>query len=100
MLDVYTLQCAFLEKELVKHDLQIKLLQKIIDNADSIESTSHALSVLSALTCVMKYSFTLWIRKKNGRIQNCISSKILNYKEHNGNCQKEEVTHANVLHKQ
>jgi hypothetical protein len=49
MLDVYTLQCAFLEKELVKHDLQIKLLQKIIDNANSIESTSHALSVLSAL---------------------------------------------------
>ena len=47
--DVYTLQCAVLEKELVNNDLQIKLLRKIIDNVDSIESTSHALSVLTAL---------------------------------------------------
>jgi hypothetical protein len=61
MLDVYTLQCAFLEKELVKHDLQIKLLQKIIDNANSIESTSHALSVLSALLLFLTISIVFFV---------------------------------------
>lgn len=45
--DVYTLQCAVLEKELEKNTLQVDLLRKLLSKYDSLDS--DALELLSVL---------------------------------------------------
>ncbi|CAG2257597.1 unnamed protein product [Mytilus edulis] len=45
--DLYTLQCAFLEKELEKNTLQVDLLRKLLSKYDSLDS--DALELLSVL---------------------------------------------------
>ena len=45
--DVYTLQCAVLERELVKTNMQIKLLERLTNRLDTIDAES--LGLLSVL---------------------------------------------------